>query len=62
MAEGTGTPDPQPQRFSELASLIHIQWYTSALHFPELVIWGSKWGREFRFHRLSNASARSITH
>ena len=43
-------PRPQPHNSSKSASLIYFSWYW--FHVSELVIWGSSWGRGFRFHWL----------
>ena len=43
---GIGTPDPNPKHLVLVVSDILL----SILHLSKLVIWGSTWGRGFRFH------------
>ena len=46
------SPRPQAQKVSKLASLMEL---SLMLHLSKLVIWGSGWGRRFRFHRLKRS-------
>ena len=45
-----GPPRPRPHKFAKLVFRIHV--LELILHLSKLVIWGSSWGRGFRFHWL----------
>ena len=52
LTDGTGTPDPNPEQLSKLAFVMKL----TNLTFSKVVIWGSSWGRGFRFHWLRPGS------
>ena len=57
VADGTGAPDPQPEKFSKPVSLTQFSYII--LHVSELIIWGSGWG--FRFHWLGRTCRTGAT-